>query len=866
MKYVYNFLEGNKDMRDILGGKGANVSQMTKLGLNVPQGFILSTEACNEYLKNNMKLNSDIVSQVNEELKKIESLTGKSFSNENKTLLLSVRSGAPISMPGMMDTILNLGLNDEIVDKFAKETKNEHFAFDCYLRLIQMFGNVVEGIPMDLFEDQLDNYLKKHNIKSEKDLSSLEIKELIELYKEVYISYNGSSFPQDINMQLFKSIEAVFKSWNNKRAVTYREINNIDNSLGTAVTVQSMVYGNYNEKSGTGVVFSRNPDTGEDQLYGEFLINAQGEDIVDGSKTPISIEKIDNYIPGTWDKLNKIAKFLEDYYLDMQDIEFTIENEELYILQTRSAQRTSMAKIKYLLDNYDEGKISIEDIVNKINVKDIENNIFNRFDTNYIEKDSVFAKGIAASNGAVTGVVCLNLKEVLKAIEDNQIPILVRSHTSPEDIESMDLSGAIVTAQGGMTSHAAVVARGMGKTCVCGVNGLLIDEESGRISFNNQSINKGDIISVDGTNGKIYVGSIPIINAKVTYEFKKLISLLTDVGKINVLANADDANMALKGIEYGAQGLGLVRTEHMFFDRNRLLDMQGMIISNQEDEKKRFLNNMETYQIDDFIELFKVVGDKPISIRLLDPPLHEFLPSTSDSINELSKKLNIDSVKLKQKVYELKEENPMLGHRGCRLAITNPEIYEMQVEAICKAIKHCNNLGVKTEVKIIIPLISELNEIKFIKNKLLNIINSHSINNIEIGVMIETPRAALISNELAKESEFFSYGTNDLTQLTYGFSRDDSQKFLPSYYNNEILNINPFISLDKNGVGELIKLSNNLGKEDKSKLKTGICGEHAGDYNSVIFANKIGLDYVSCSPKRVPIAILAAAKASLNLN
>ncbi len=860
MKYVYNFSEGNKDMRNLLGGKGANVAQMSSLGLNVPPGFIITTDACKLFLKHEYVLNTAIKRQVEAELVKIEKLTAKTWGPTGKTLLFSVRSGAPVSMPGMMDTILNLGLNDQIVEMFAKETNKPEFAYDCYRRLIEMYGNVVKQIPIEQFDLGLNNFLNNKELNDVNLCTVNQLKQIIVIFKQIYFKHTNEEFPQDINVQLFEAIKAVFKSWNNERAITYREINQIDHDLGTAVTIQSMVYGNYNQESATGVMFSRNPDTGENKLYGEYLINAQGEDIVAGIKTPENLDQLALKMPNVYQKLNETAKYLEDYYLDIQDIEFTLEAGKLYILQTRSAQRTSKAKIHHLLDLLANQQITGTKLLNQITPVDLESYLFDQFDPDVLKVQELFAHGLAASNGAATGIICVSGEQVTATVAQGKKAILVRPETSPEDIKSMHLATAIVTAYGGMTSHAAVVARGMGKCCVCGTTGLIVDQEQQQITYHGKTLNSGEVISVDGSTGNIYAGEIAVVRAKLDQDFEAIMRIIDRHNQLAVYANVDDPVAASEALTFGAQGVGLVRSEHMFFAAERLIQMQGLIISDQPEDRQQFLDMMEKYQIDDYTGIFTVLGDKPISVRLLDPPLHEFLPTNQESIVNLAQKIQIDEAVVKAKIINLQEENPMLGHRGCRLGITNPEIYEMQISAICQAIKICQNKNIKNEIKVIIPLISTLSEYRYLKSKIMTIINKYQLTNIELGVMIETPRAALISEELAKEVDFFSYGTNDLTQLTYGFSRDDAPKFLPNYYEQQILKTDPFVTIDQEAVGTLIKLSTDLGKKVNQQLKTGICGEHGGDYQSVKFATSLGLDYVSCSPKRIPVAKLAGAQ------
>ncbi len=866
MKYVYNLKEGNKDMLNILGGKGANLAEMSRLNLSVPSGFIISTVACNNYLENQNVLANTVIEQVDQEVKVLENLTEKSFGSHGKTLLFSVRSGAPVSMPGMMDTILNLGLNDETVQNFAKETNNEEMAYDCYRRLIQMYGNVVYGISNDEFEHALSEQITKSNVQFENELSAQALQELITEYKVIFLKNTKEEFPQDVKSQLKKAIEAVFSSWNNERAKTYRKLNNIPSDLGTAVVVQEMVFGNYNNQSSTGVLFSRNPNTAEPGIYGEYLVNAQGEDVVAGIRTPLNINNLKTTEPKVYEQLKTAALYLEEYYKDMQDIEFTVENGKLFILQTRSAKRSNKAKINYLLEMLEANVITQEEFVNRIDKEDIEAYLFSQFSDEELHKYEVFATGLPASEGATTGKICFTEEDVMKLVEQGEKAILVRNETSPEDINSMHHSEAIVTAFGGMTSHAAVVARGMGTCCVCGVTGLKVNPELRTVTFGERSLNLGDVISVSGTTGKIYIGAVPLTEPELDKQFFAMMKVIDAVKKIKVYANADEGNTGKEAVKYGAEGVGLVRTEHMFFDEERLLDMQALIMSSNDVKRLEFLKRMEQYQRADFIELFEVLAGKSISVRLLDPPLHEFLPHKPEQAEILAKKLSISTESVLSKISELTEENPMLGHRGCRLAVSYPAICQMQVRAIVGAILELEKQGITSEIKLIIPLIAEENELLYLKTIIEETINELTVDknniNIALGVMIETPRAALISDKLSANVDFFSYGTNDLTQLTYGFSRDDVAKFLPTYFEKEIISKDPFVTLDSE-VGKLVVLSNDLGKANNSELVTGICGEHGGDFDSVIYACENGLDYVSCSPKRIPVAKLAAAKAVL---
>ncbi len=866
MKYVYNLNEGNKNMRSILGGKGANLAQMVSLSLSVPSGFIISTDACKDYLKSGNILNDEVVSQVYDEVVVTEQFTGKSFGNDGKTLLFSVRSGAPVSMPGMMDTILNLGLNDELVLQFGREIGNMKIAYDCYRRLIQMYGNVVKKVSSHKFEKVLSKYVADAGVSTEYELDYEQLKQVVKAYKDVFYREVGQEFPQDVKVQLLSAVEAVFASWNNDRAIVYRKINNIADDLGTAVVVQEMVFGNYNDNSATGVLFSRDPNTGEKLLYGEFLVNAQGEDVVAGIRTPLNINEMKSVMPNIYNELVSVADYLEKHYNDMQDIEFTVEDGKLFILQTRSAKRSSKAKVKLLLDLYNDNLLEQQEFVSKIDVVDIEAYLFSKFDSDKLDSYELFISGLPASAGAVSGVICLDEEAVLEAVKVGNIPVLVRNETSPEDITSMHHSKAILTAFGGMTSHAAVIARGMGKCCVCGANGLIVNEARGTVSFDGVTLKAGDVISVDGASGNVYIGSVPVKDTDLDENFYKMMEVIDNVKKISVYANGDDEDTMFEALKYGAEGVGLVRTEHMFFDDVRLLDMQSMILSSGLKQRKEFLQSMLSYQKDDFLKMLNVMEERPVAIRLLDPPLHEFLPSNVEQIELLADKLNLDVRFVKEKIKQLKEENPMLGHRGCRLAITYPEIYQMQVQAIALAVNERLKQGLNSNVKIIVPLISiesELTSLKDLINKTIDEVSDTMKNSIQIGAMIETPRAVYISYELANHVDFFSYGTNDLTQLTYGFSRDDVAKFIGDYEKKEVITKDPFVTLDTKGVGNLVRFSNNIGKQSNVKLETGICGEHGGDFDSVQYACDIGLNYVSCGPKRIPLAKLAAAKAAI---
>ena len=864
MKYVYNFNEGTKDMKDLLGGKGANLCEMVNIGLPVPKGFVVSTDACQDYYRNDMSINDEVVLQINEKLRELENSTGKKFGDSKNPLLVSVRSGARSSMPGMMDTILNLGLNDEIVESLVKE-RDERFIYDCYRRFISMYSDVVMGYDKSKFENIIDDLKKKKKIKYDTEFTTDDIRFLVGEFKKLYVSLAGVDFPSDPKVQLIEAVKAVFRSWNNDRAKFYRKMNNIPDEWGTAVNIQEMVYGNLNENSGTGVVFSRNPASGDDELYGEYLMNAQGEDIVAGVRTPRSINTLKEVNSKCYDELFDICKRLERHYKDMQDMEFTIENGKLYMLQTRNGKRTGKAAIKIVVDLIKENIITKEEGILRITSSDIDSMLHRVFDENELNSREVVTKGLAASPGAGSGKIYFNAKDVKSAYDKGERNIvLVRLETSPEDIEGMNLSKAVVTVRGGMTSHAAVVARGMGIPCVSGCENLLIDEANKTVIYNGKTLTKDDYISVDGASGIVYLGEVPVKNLDIDDYFKEFMSYVDEYMKVVVRANADNENDAKRALELGAKGIGLCRTEHMFFSKERIFNFRKMILASNEVQRKKALDKILPYQREDFYHLFKVMNGFPVTIRLLDPPLHEFLPKTNDETQELAKSLGISVNDINDEINKLKEFNPMMGHRGCRLAITYPEIAEMQTKAIVEAYIKAKKEGILVKPEIMVPLVGEVNELEYVKCIINDTINKLTNEKFMIGTMIEVPRGAITADKIAKHADFFSFGTNDLTQMTFGFSRDDSGKFLNDYYDKKILTFNPFKTLDKEGVGYLIKEAVKKGKEANSKIELGICGEQGADENSIFFLKDIGIDYVSCSPYRVPCAKLASAKASIS--
>jgi len=873
MKYVYSFDEGNKDMRNILGGKGANLAEMISIGLPVPNGFTITTEVCKKYYEDEKKLEENIIEEIKEHLKKLEIKTNKTFGDTKNPLLLSVRSGAPVSMPGMMDTILNLGLNDEVVKGFCIETKNERFVYDSYRRFIQMFADVVMEFPKSSFERKFDEMKKQKNIDKDIDLTSEDLKEVVNVYKEEYKKIAGTDFPQDPYIQLIEAVKAVFRSWHNERANTYRRLNNISDDLGTAVNIQEMVYGNKGENCGTGVAFTRNPATGEKKLFGEYLINAQGEDVVAGIRTPKPIDTLKEIMPDCYSEFEKICKTLENHYKDMQDMEFTIENGKLYMLQTRNGKRTGKAAIKIAVDLANEGMISKEEALLKVDPNQLDQLLHPNFDLDSLKEAKIIATGLAASPGAATGHIYFTAEDVKKAHENNiRDIILVRLETSPEDIEGMSIANGVLTIRGGMTSHAAVVARGMGTCCVSGCGELIIDETNKVLKTKDgNEYHEGDYISLDGNTGIVYGTKIKTVEPEISGDFETFMKWADSKRKLKIKTNADTPKDAIQARKFGAEGIGLCRTEHMFFDKERIFNFRKMICSDTMEEREQSLEDILPYQRKDFEGLFEAMEGDSVIIRFLDPPLHEFLPKTTEEIDQLAKSLNISIETLKERINSLKEFNPMMGHRGCRLAITYEEIAKMQTQAVIEAAINTKNKGIEVKPEIMIPLISDINELMYVKSIIVTtaekILNKNNMKiNYKIGTMLEIPRAAIIADEIAQETEFFSFGTNDLTQLTYGFSRDDSSKFLNDYYDKKIFEFDPFKTIDQEGVGTLIDLATKLARSTKENIELGICGEHGGDPKSIEFCHKIGLDYVSCSPYRVPVARLAAARAAVKEN
>ncbi|CDF58057.1 pyruvate, phosphate dikinase [Thermobrachium celere] len=868
-KYVYLFSEGNAGMRNLLGGKGANLAEMTNIGLPVPPGFTVTTEACTRYYEDGQVIGDDIVEQIFEHLEKLEKISGKKFGDPTNPLLVSVRSGARASMPGMMDTILNLGLNDETVEGLAKLTNNERFAYDSYRRFIQMFSDVVMQIDKNLFENILDEIKEQNNAKYDTDLTAENLKEVVKRYKELYRKEKGEEFPSDPKVQLLEAVKAVFRSWNNPRAIVYRKLNDIPSDWGTAVNVQMMVFGNMGETSGTGVAFTRNPSTGENKIFGEYLINAQGEDVVAGIRTPQSIETLKEVMPECYDEFVRIAHILEKHYKDMQDMEFTIEQGKLYFLQTRNGKRTAQAALRIAVEMVEEGLITKEEAMLKVEPKQLDQLLHPMFDQEELKKAKEIAKGLPASPGAACGKVYFTAEEAKQRRQLGERVILVRTETSPEDIEGMVAAEGILTARGGMTSHAAVVARGMGKCCVAGCGDIKINEEGKYFTVGDIVIREGDYISIDGSTGKVYGQKIKTVEPEITGYFGTFMEWADSIRKLKVRTNADTPRDAAQAVKFGAEGIGLCRTEHMFFDEDRIPAVREMIVAKTEEQRRKALDKLLPMQKQDFIGIYEAMQDRPVTIRLLDPPLHEFLPQEDEDIRELAENMGISYEELKATVDSLKEFNPMLGHRGCRLAVTYPEIAEMQTRAIIEAaIDVKKRLGYNIVPEIMIPLVGDVKELKYVKDVIVKVANDIiKRENVDlqykVGTMIEIPRAALTADEIAKEAEFFSFGTNDLTQMTFGFSRDDAGKFLKDYYDKKIFEYDPFQKLDQSGVGKLVKMACELGKQTRQDIKLGICGEHGGEPTSVEFCHNVGLDYVSCSPFRVPIARLAAAQAQV---
>ena len=870
-KYLYLFSEGNKDMREILGGKGANLAEMTNAGMPVPQGFTISTEACTQYYKDGRQINDEIMADIYEYIGKMEEITGKKFGDVKNPLLVSVRSGARASMPGMMDTILNLGLNDVVVEGLAKFTNNPRFAYDSYRRFIQMFSDVVMELSKKRFEEIIDEVKAKKGVKQDVELDTDDMKNLVVLFKEFYKKEKGEDFPQDPKVQLMEAVKAVFRSWDNPRANVYRRMNEIPYDWGTAVNVQAMVFGNSGNKSGTGVAFTRNPATGEKALFGEYLINAQGEDVVAGIRTPSPIAHLKDQMPEVYDQFVEIATRLENHYKDMQDMEFTIEDGKLYMLQTRNGKRTAAAALKIAVDLVDEGMIDEREAVLRVEPKQLDSLLHPQFDAAALKQAEVIGKGLAASPGAACGQVVFTAEDAKESVENGSMKkiVLVRLETSPEDIEGMVVAQGILTVRGGMTSHAAVVARGMGTCCVSGCGEIVVDYDKEQFTLGGKTYKRGDWISIDGSTGNIYGEAIPTVEASISGDFGRFMGWADAARQLKVFTNADNPRDAKQGVDFGAEGIGLCRTEHMFFEADRIKAVREMIVAENVDDRKKALAKILPYQQGDFEAMYKVMGERPMTIRYLDPPLHEFLPTKEEEIVDLAKDLGVTVEKLHTVIDGLHEFNPMMGHRGCRLAVAYPEIAEMQTTAVINAaINVSKETGVKIVPHIMIPLVGEVKELKFVKDVVVatadKIIAEAGVDmKYEVGTMIEIPRAALTADEIAKEAEFFSFGTNDLTQMTFGFSRDDAGKFLSYYYDNKVYESDPFAHLDQNGVGKLVEMAAKLGRSTRPELGLGICGEHGGDPTSVEFCHRVGLDYVSCSPFRVPIARLAAAQAAI---
>lgn len=868
-KYVYSFSEGSASMRELLGGKGANLAEMKNLGMPVPSGFTISTEACTSYYEEGKKISEEIKSQILDALHVQEKESGKIFGDNENPLLVSVRSGARVSMPGMMDTILNLGLNDITVEVLAKKSNNSRFAYDCYRRFIQMYAEVAMGVDDKIFEKIIEDVKHENNIKLDIELDANALKKIVVLYKQAVKDALGYDFPQDPTKQLFGAVKAVFDSWESDRAVVYRKLNQIPASWGTAVNIQEMVFGNLNEKSGTGVAFSRNPSNGKDEIYGEFMFNAQGEDIVAGIRTPLHIQELENLMPNVYKEFVNYAKILEKHYKDMQDMEFTVENGKLFLLQTRNGKRTAVSALQIAVDMVNEGLISKEDALVSLDPRLLDTLLHGQFDQNSLKNLKPVASGLPASPGAACGKLVLNSDEAKKAKLQKVKTVLVRLETSAKDIEGMTSAEGILTARGGMTSHAAVVARGLGAPCVVGCEGLVVNEDQGYIVLNGQRVNKGEVISVDGATGNVYIGEIATVNAKTNDNFAKIMTWAKEIKKMGVRANADTPQDAKTAVEFGAEGIGLVRTEHMFFKPNKILAIRQMIVARTLEERKKALEKLLPMQMEDFVGIFKELNGLPCTIRLIDPPLHEFLPKEENDQKVLAETAGLKLEELQEIIKDLAEFNPMMGHRGCRLAVTYPEIAEMQTKAILLAaikVKKENNINVVPE--IMIPLTCEEKELDYVKSVVVdtakNVLDEAGINiDYKVGTMIEVPRAVVIADKLAERAEFFSFGTNDLTQMTFGFSRDDAGKFINEYYSKKLLDYDPFVRVDEKGVGSLIQMAVEKGRKVKPNLKIGVCGEQGSDPESVEFFYKNGLSYVSCSPYRIPMAILSCAIATI---
>ena len=870
-KYVYLFTEGNRDMREVLGGKGANLAEMTNAGMPVPQGFTISTEACTQYYNDGRQINDEIMNQIYEYIGKMEEVVGKKFGSVENPLLVSVRSGSRASMPGMMDTILNLGLNDEVVEGLAKLTGNPRFAYDSYRRFVQMFSDVVMEMSKTYFDSIIEEMKEAKGVKLDVELDADDLKELVVKFKSLYKEKMGSDFPSDPKVQLIEAVKAVFRSWDNPRANVYRRMNEIPYDWGTAVNVQAMVFGNSGDNSGTGVAFTRDPSTGENKLMGEYLINAQGEDVVAGIRTPSPIAELENQMPEVYAQFVEISQKLEKHYRDMQDMEFTIENGKLYMLQTRNGKRTAQAALKIAVDLVDEGMITEEEAVLRVEPQQLDSLLHPQFDSAALKAAAVIGKGLPASPGAACGQVVFTAEVAKEVVENGTMPkvILVRLETSPEDIEGMVAAQGILTVRGGMTSHAAVVARGMGTCCVSGCGEISVDYDAKCFTLAGKTYKEGDWISLDGSTGNIYGEAVPTVEATISGDFGRFMAWADNARTLKVLANADNPRDAKQGVDFGAEGIGLCRTEHMFFEGDRIKAVREMIVATTLEARKAALAKIEPYQQGDFEAMYRIIGDNPMTIRYLDPPLHEFLPTKEEDIVELAAELNMSVDALKEVIESLHEFNPMMGHRGCRLAVSYPEIAEMQTNAVIKAaLTVSKETGKNIVPHIMIPLVGDIKELKFVKDVVVKtadalIAEAGADMKYEVGTMIEIPRAALTAGEIAKNADFFSFGTNDLTQMTFGFSRDDAGKFLSYYYDQKIYESDPFAHLDQTGVGRLVELASKDGRAANPELGLGICGEHGGDPTSVEFCHRVGLDYVSCSPFRVPIARLAAAQAAI---
>lgn len=868
-KWVYMFKEGDPKNKNLLGGKGANLADMTQLGLPIPQGFTVTTEACTEYYNNGQALSNEIESQIKSCLVNLEELSGKKFGDNTNPLLVSVRSGARVSMPGMMDTVLNLGLNDEAVVGLANKTENERFAYDSYRRFIQMFSDVVMEIPKPRFEKIIDEMKEAKGVKLDTELDANDLKEMVIRFKALYKEVKGVDFPQDPEVQLMEAVKAVFRSWMNPRAIVYRRMNDYPSSWGTAVNVQMMVFGNMGDTSGTGVAFTRNPSTGENAIYGEYLINAQGEDVVAGIRTPSHISQLEQDMPEVYTQFMNIAHTLENHYHDMQDMEFTVENGKLYFLQTRNGKRTAAAALRIAVDLVAEGQITEEEAVLRVEPKQLDQLLHPMFDAKALKAAQVIGKALPASPGAAAGKVYFTAEDAKEAGAAGERVILVRLETSPEDIEGMAAARGILTVRGGMTSHAAVVARGMGTCCVSGCGEIQINEEEKHFSLGGMTFHEGDYISLDGSTGNIYGEDVATVETEITGDFETFMAWADKYRTLKVRTNADSPKDAKNAVKFGAEGIGLCRTEHMFFEEDRIMKMRKMIVSKTEAERREALDALLPLQKGDFVGIYEAMGERPVTVRLLDPPLHEFLPHTDEDIATLADEMGITFEDLKATVESLHEFNPMMGHRGCRLAVSYPEIAEMQARAIIEAaIQVKQEKGYDIVPEIMIPLVGEVKELKYVKDIVVAaadkaIAEADTTLTYHVGTMIEIPRAAVTADQIAEEAEFFSFGTNDLTQMTFGFSRDDAGKFLEDYYGKGVYESDPFARLDQTGVGALVQMAAEKGRSTRSDIKLGICGEHGGDPSSIEFCHKVGLNYVSCSPFRVPIARLAAAQAAI---